>query len=69
MTSVLCIYSALFMRFAWVIEPRNWILLSCHFSNECVQLNQLRRWGTWAYLQEQEAKQQAESLATAAQDK
>ena len=63
------VYSALFMRFAWVIEPRNWILLSCHFSNECVQLNQLRRWGTWAYLQEQEAKQQAESLATAAQDK
>merc|ERR1712144_102653 len=64
MTSVLCVYSALFMRFAWVIQPRNMLLFACHFSNECVQLNQLRRWGTWAYLQEQEEK-----AATAAQAK
>ena len=47
----MCIYSALFMRFAWMIQPRNYLLLACHVSNEAVQLNQLRRWaGTqpWA---------------------
>ncbi len=45
-------YSALFMRFAWVISPRNYILFACHISNECVQLNQMRRWAQWRYSQE-----------------
>lgn len=40
----MCIYSLLFMRFAWMIQPRNYILLACHAANETVQLNQLRRW-------------------------
>lgn len=43
MTSTLCIYSALFMRFAWKVQPRNYLLLSCHVFNEAAQLNQLRR--------------------------
>jgi hypothetical protein len=41
----------LFMRFAWMIQPRNYLLFACHASNEMVQLNQMRRWaGTqpWA---------------------
>jgi hypothetical protein len=42
----MCVYSCLFMRFAWEIQPRNFILLACHASNECVQLNQMRRWWT-----------------------
>ena len=42
----MCVYSCLFMRFAWEIQPRNYILLACHASNECVQLNQMRRWWT-----------------------
>ena len=46
-TGVLCVYSVLFMRFAWVIQPRNYLLFSCHASNEGVQLNQMRRWGRW----------------------
>mmetsp|Transcript_1594 Transcript_1594/g.3607 ORF Transcript_1594/g.3607 Transcript_1594/m.3607 type:complete len:142 (-) Transcript_1594:72-497(-) len=54
MTGVLCMYSALFMRFAWVISPRNYILFACHVSNECVQLNQMRRWATWRYAQDPE---------------
>ena len=29
-----CVYSALFMRFAWAIQPRNYLLFACHFSNE-----------------------------------
>lgn len=39
----MCVYSLLFMRFAWAINPRNYLLFACHASNECVQLNQMRR--------------------------
>ena len=51
MTAAMCIYSLLFMRFAWAIQPRNYLLFACHFSNEFVQLNQMRRWASaqpWA---------------------
>ncbi|XP_004241545.1 mitochondrial pyruvate carrier 1 [Solanum lycopersicum] len=44
MTSVLCVYSLLCMRFAWMVRPRNYLLLACHASNESVQLYQLSRW-------------------------
>lgn len=44
MTGAMCIYSALFMRFAWAIQPRNYLLFACHATNEVVQLNLLRRW-------------------------
>ncbi|GJP35992.1 hypothetical protein CLOM_g10042 [Closterium sp. NIES-68] len=44
MTSVMCVYSALFMRFAWRVQPRNYLLFSCHSANETVQLVQLSRW-------------------------
>ena len=43
MTGVLCAYSALFMRFAWMVVPRNYILLSCHVCNISVQGYQLSR--------------------------
>jgi hypothetical protein len=38
-------YSGLFMRFAWMVQPRNYILLGCHTANVGAQSNQLRRWG------------------------
>ncbi|XP_019451598.1 PREDICTED: mitochondrial pyruvate carrier 1-like isoform X1 [Lupinus angustifolius] len=44
MTGAMCVYSALFMRFAWMVQPRNYLLLACHVSNEGVQLYQLSRW-------------------------
>merc|ERR1719198_2556557 len=37
------IYSSLFMRFAWCVKPRNYILLACHFGNALVQTLQLSR--------------------------
>ncbi|PHJ25890.1 brain protein 44 family protein, partial [Cystoisospora suis] len=43
MTAVLCVYSLLFMRFAYMVQPRNYLLFACHFSNEAVQLTQLYR--------------------------
>ena len=44
MTGVMCVYSALFMRFALAIQPKNYLLFACHACNECVQLNLLRKW-------------------------
>nr|GMC97947.1 mitochondrial pyruvate carrier 1-like [Ipomoea batatas]GME01853.1 mitochondrial pyruvate carrier 1-like [Ipomoea batatas] len=55
MTSAMCVYSALFMRFAWMVQPRNYLLLACHASNECVQLYQLSRWAKGqGYLQQKQ---------------
>ncbi|GAB2223671.1 hypothetical protein Droror1_Dr00004409 [Drosera rotundifolia] len=60
MTTVMCIYSALFMRFAWVVQPRNYLLLACHVSNECVQLYQLSRWaGAYGYLPQKKEENSA----------
>jgi mitochondrial pyruvate carrier 1 len=42
--AAMCVYSGLFMRFAWMVQPRNYLLLACHASNESVQLYQLSRW-------------------------
>ena len=42
-STALCIYSGLFMRFAWMVQPRNYLLLACHGANEVVQLIQLGR--------------------------
>lgn len=42
--TAMCVYSCLFMRFAWMVQPRNYLLLACHASNETVQLYQLSRW-------------------------
>ena len=41
MTGVMCVYSLLFMRFAWMVQPRNYILFACHASNEAAQGYQL----------------------------
>eukprot|EP00924_Labyrinthula_sp_SR-Ha-C_P006633 maker-scaffold_29-snap-gene-0.54-mRNA-1 protein AED:0.01 eAED:0.01 QI:35/1/1/1/1/1/2/940/237 len=54
MTSNMCLYSALFMGFAWKVQPRNYLLFSCHAFNETAQLTQLYR--GYKYQQELEAK-------------
>lgn len=43
MTATMVGYSGLFMRFAWAVQPRNYILFACHTFNVAAQLNQLRR--------------------------
>lgn len=43
MTAVLCVYSALFMRFAWMVQPRNYLLFACHASNEAAQFYLLQK--------------------------
>ncbi|XP_003743785.1 mitochondrial pyruvate carrier 1 [Galendromus occidentalis] len=50
MTVALALYSAVFMRFAIKVEPRNMLLFACHFTNECAQLTQLGRFTKYHYL-------------------
>ena len=45
----LCIYSGLFMRFAWMVQPRNLLLFACHAANEGAQLTQLGRYTKYRY--------------------
>ena len=33
MQVVMTLYSCLFMRFAWRVQPRNYMLLACHVTN------------------------------------
>lgn len=47
---VLCVYSMLFMRFAWMVQPRNYLLLACHVANETVQVFQLSRVIRYEYI-------------------
>uniref|UniRef100_A0A1I8BRD9 Mitochondrial pyruvate carrier n=1 Tax=Meloidogyne hapla TaxID=6305 RepID=A0A1I8BRD9_MELHA len=37
MTCALIIYSSVFMRFAWRVQPRNMLLLACHATNFSAQ--------------------------------
>jgi hypothetical protein len=39
----------LFMRFALQVKPKNRLLFSCHFANECAQLMQLARLINYKY--------------------
>lgn len=43
MTAVLLFYSCLFMRFALRVQPKNYLLFSCHFSNASCQAYLLQR--------------------------
>ncbi|KAG5437533.1 hypothetical protein PCANB_000961 [Pneumocystis canis] len=40
MTTALIIYSAVFARYAWMVSPRNYLLLGCHIINEITQICQ-----------------------------
>ncbi|GAO49900.1 UPF0041-domain-containing protein [Saitoella complicata NRRL Y-17804] len=44
MTGALIVYSATFMRYAWMVQPRNYLLLGCHIVNESAQITQGYRW-------------------------
>ncbi|XP_041499714.1 mitochondrial pyruvate carrier 1-like [Microtus oregoni] len=40
MTFALCCYSLTLMRFAYKVQPRNWLLFVCHATNKVAQLIQ-----------------------------
>ncbi len=47
--ALLC-YSALFMRFAIVVQPRNLLLFACHLTNETAQAVQGARFLDYWYV-------------------
>ncbi|KAJ3135447.1 hypothetical protein HDU90_003849 [Geranomyces variabilis] len=53
-------YSLLFMRFAWMVQPRNYLLFACHFTNEGCQLMQGYRFINWHHMG---GKERAEATA------
>jgi len=61
MTAALCLYSMVFMRFAWKVQPRNLLLLACHMTNEAAQLTQAYRFVNYEYMGGKE-EIEAESL-------
>jgi len=46
-SAALAVYSLFFMRFAWMVQPRNYLLLACHASNEAGQLYLLKKRWDW----------------------
>ncbi|KAF9076272.1 hypothetical protein BDP27DRAFT_1285182 [Rhodocollybia butyracea] len=47
MTTALACYSATFSRFAWRVQPRNYLLLACHLTNLSAQSVQLYRFNEY----------------------
>ncbi|KAI5644498.1 hypothetical protein NE865_03387 [Phthorimaea operculella] len=45
----LTMYSIMFMRFAWRVQPRNMLLFACHFTNTAAQLTQGTRFLNYYY--------------------
>ncbi|XP_011878616.1 PREDICTED: mitochondrial pyruvate carrier 1-like [Vollenhovia emeryi] len=54
MTLALCLYSAMFMRFAIKVQPRNMLLFACHIVNEGAQITQGSRFIKHHYLSKKE---------------
>ena len=46
----------MFMRFAWRVQPRNYLLFACHATNTVAQLTQEARWANYWYFGGREAK-------------
>ncbi|KAE8219347.1 hypothetical protein CF319_g6940 [Tilletia indica] len=49
MTTALAAYSTVFMRFAWRVQPRNYLLFACHMTNATAQYTQLARFCRYHY--------------------
>ncbi|SCU93681.1 LANO_0E04522g1_1 [Lachancea nothofagi CBS 11611] len=50
MTGALIMYSAVFMKFALTVQPRNFLLFGCHVVNEFAQTGQAFRFVNYHYL-------------------
>jgi hypothetical protein len=49
MTTALACYSMVFMRFAWRVQPRNYLLFACHATNATAQSIQDARFVNYWY--------------------
>ncbi len=57
MSGALCAYSSVFMRFAWRVQPRNYLLFACHATNATAQAVQLFRFANYHHLGGKEKRQ------------
>ncbi|KAK0553793.1 pyruvate transporter mpc1 [Tilletia horrida] len=55
MTTALAAYSTVFMRFAWRVQPRNYLLFACHMTNAAAQYTQLARFCRYHYFAPKDA--------------
>ena len=67
LSTALVLYSCVFMRFAWKVQPRNMLLFACHLTNASAQSIQGTRFIGYHYLggkerEERESELQAERL-------
>jgi len=56
MTTAMAAYSMVFMRFAWAVQPRNYLLFACHATNATAQSVQGGRFINYWYLGAREKK-------------
>lgn len=56
MTTALTCYSMVFMRFAWRVQPRNYLLFACHATNAAAQSVQDARFVKYWYFGGREEK-------------
>ncbi|KZT30566.1 UPF0041-domain-containing protein [Neolentinus lepideus HHB14362 ss-1] len=56
MTTALACYSMVFMRFAWRVQPRNYLLFACHATNATAQSAQGVRFINYWYMGGKEKK-------------
>ncbi|CRK94643.1 CLUMA_CG008144, isoform A [Clunio marinus] len=66
MTTALILYSCVFMRFAWKVQPRNMLLFACHFTNASAQGVQGGRFIRYHYLGGAEAEAENQKQLNAA---
>ncbi|KAG6911975.1 pyruvate transporter mpc1 [Tephrocybe rancida] len=66
MTTALACYSFVFMRFAWRVQPRNYLLFACHFTNASAQSVQEARFYNYWYNGGREKKLALEGTTDAA---
>lgn len=57
------------MRFAWRVQPRNYLLFACHATNATAQLIQEGRFINYWYLGGKEARKPIASAVDKAEDK
>ncbi|KAF2015950.1 small nuclear ribonucleoprotein B [Aaosphaeria arxii CBS 175.79] len=69
MTGALALYSAVFMRYALAVSPKNYLLFGCHFINCASQLTQGYRYVQYFHMGGQEAALKAKELTGATQTK
>ncbi|KAF7484727.1 mitochondrial pyruvate carrier 1-like protein [Marmota monax] len=66
MTTALILYSMTFMRFAYRVQPRNMLLMACHFTNVVAQSVQAGRYINYHYLGDAQRATAAKGSATPA---